>query len=222
MKAFLHWIRTKNIIPIIIIFFSVGAAGMVLPVSRELFKLLTPFTLLTATVLILIFHEDYSIRFWVFALIIFTFGLLAELIGVNTGLLFGEYMYGKTLGLKVFHTPLIIGVNWFMLVYCTHLIAREFVKDVYFRSLVAAAMMVVYDFALEPAAMYLDMWNWSGGVVPLQNYIAWFIIAFLMHLIAGATDTVKHKNKVASPLFFIQLLFFIIIDIWIYAEKIWA
>ena len=42
--------------------------------------------------------------------------MLTEAIGVNTGLLFGTYEYGANLGFKIFGVPLIIGVNWTVLI----------------------------------------------------------------------------------------------------------
>ena len=47
-----------------------------------------------------------------FISIAFLWGLLAEIIGVQTGILFGSYAYGETLGLKIFGAPLVIGLNW--------------------------------------------------------------------------------------------------------------
>jgi putative membrane protein len=42
-------------------------------------------------------------------------GFFIEAIGVNTGLIFGNYVYKTTLGWKFLETPLIIGVNWILL-----------------------------------------------------------------------------------------------------------
>ncbi|HDR67565.1 MAG TPA: carotenoid biosynthesis protein [Bacteroidaceae bacterium] len=222
MRSVLKYIRSRNIVNFLVIFYVVGLTGMIFPFTRELFKHLIPFALLMSTFLLFIFHEDYSNRFWIAAISIFLITYFVEVIGVNTGVLFGDYLYGNTLGLKLFNTPLIIGINWIMLIYCTLFIAGRFVKDKYFMAIVAAAAMVVYDFVLEPSAIYFGMWSWVNGAVPLQNYIAWFFLAFIMNLIAIHFGLVSSKNKVASPLFFIQLLFFIVLDLWIFAEKIWG
>ena len=45
-------------------------------------------------------------------LIAFAIGFSAELIGVHSGMLFGNYSYGNNLGLKLAEVPLIIGINW--------------------------------------------------------------------------------------------------------------
>ena len=216
MKKIFTYLRSKNLVPILLLYFSVGVAGMILPLTRELFKALTPFSLLASLALVLVHHRQPTLRFWSVALFILVAGIAIEAAGVATGLIFGAYSYGETLGPKLFHTPLMIGVNWLLLVYCSHTIVARYVDHLYFRAVAAAALMVVYDVALEPAAIALDMWTWEGGAVPLQNYLAWFGIAFLFHLVAGRYRLYDLENKLAGPLFFIQMGFFIALDIWIY------
>jgi uncharacterized membrane protein len=65
------------------------------------------------------------------------------------------------------------------------------------------------------------MWRWKGGSVPLQNYIAWLISAFVMGYIADHFHLPAKNNKLASPLFFIQIGFFILLDIWIFVGGLW-
>ncbi|MFO7932926.1 MAG: carotenoid biosynthesis protein [Bacteroidales bacterium] len=221
MQNVLKTIRSKNPVPIVIIYYLVGLAGMIIPVTHELFKDLTPFSLLLSIFLLYLYHDSFSTRFWLVSMLILVLGFLVEVAGVETGLLFGEYSYGDTLGPRLFHTPLMIGVNWLMLVYCSLYIVRKYIDTPYFRAIVAAALMVVYDFALEPSAIYLGMWSWPGGAVPLQNYLAWFIIAFLLNSLADHLDLPARKNKLALPLFFIQLVFFIALDLWFYISRIW-
>jgi bisanhydrobacterioruberin hydratase len=215
-------IRSRNLVPIMILYYAVGAAGLIIPVTRGLFLVLTPVSLLMSFILLYLFHERFSARFWLTSAVIFLAGFLVEMAGVKTGWIFGGYTYGDTLGPGLFQTPLMIGINWLMLVYCSNYIAGKFVEPIYFRAIVAAALMVVYDFALEPVAMRLDMWNWEGGIVPLQNYIAWFFVALLLNYLAGYMQLTGGKNKLALPLFFIQLVFFIVLDIWIFTGRIWA
>jgi putative membrane protein len=216
LNRIIGYVQSRNLVPVLIIYFSVGVAGMLVPVTRNLFKFLTPFSLLASMALLLIHHRRFTPRFWAGALIIFAAGVAVEAVGVATGLLFGEYSYGETLGPQLFHTPFMIGVNWFLLVYCSLSIVDRYIDMPYFRAVAAAALMVVYDFALEPAAIWLDMWSWAGGAVPLQNYLAWFIIAFLLNSLAGRLGVFDRENKLALPLFFIQMGFFILVDLWIF------
>jgi putative membrane protein len=222
MNDLLTKLRSKNPGLILTCYFSVGVAGLIIPVTRECFTRAVPFTLLLSLVLLYLYHGKITARVIMISLIVFTAGFILGMIGVTTGLLFGDYQYGATLGLKIFHTPLIIGVNWLMLVYSSLVIAGRFVDTPYFRSIVAASMIVVYDFALEPAAIRLGMWYWSGGAVPLQNYLAWFAIALVLSYIAGRLGLQNRENRVAAPLFFVQLGFCIAVDLWTVAERIWG
>ncbi len=215
-------LQSKNPVPILAFYFAVGAAGLIIPASRGWFIRAVPFTLLVSLALLFLYHGKISSRTWWTGLLIFVLGLLIEMTGVATGLIFGDYQYGDTLGLKLFHTPLMIGVNWLILVYCSTVIAGRFVEPLYFRSIVAGSMMVVYDFALEPAAIRLDMWRWTGNAVPLQNYLAWFVIATVLSYLAARFRLPNPNNKMSGPIYFIQLTFFITLDIWIVAERIWG
>lgn len=220
MEKIFARIREFNLVPYLIIFYTVGVVGMVLPATRELFKLLVPLNLLMNIALLFIYHGKIGTRFILSAGVIFLAGIAVEVLGVNTGIVFGSYEYGATLGPKIIHTPVMIGVNWLMLVYASLVIVSKYIETPYFRAIVAAALMVVYDFALEPSAIALDMWNW-GGPVPLQNYIAWGVIAFLLNAFAERTQLVNRENKIAAPLFFVQMVFFILIDISLLIEPLW-
>jgi putative membrane protein len=221
MKQIIDRIRNFNLAPYLVIFYSVGIAGMIIPQTHELFKALVPFNLLLNIFILLIYHGKLDLGFAWKALVIYSAGFIVEVAGVNTGLIFGSYSYGPTLGTQVIHTPLIIGINWLMLVYGSLVITSRFVEKRYFRALIAAVLMVVYDFALEPAAIHLDMWDW-GGAVPMQNYIAWFVISFILTWFADWSGLVNRKNKIAAPLFFVQFVFFIILDIWIFITGAWV
>jgi putative membrane protein len=221
MQQVLNTIRSRNLVWVIVIYYAVGLAGLIIPFTRELFRDLTPVSLLLSIFLLYLYHDRFSTKFWLISLLVLVLGFFAEVAGVGTGLLFGDYRYGDTLGPKLFHTPLMIGVNWLMLVYCSLYIAGKFIDTPYFRAIVAAAMMVVFDFALEPSAMYMGMWSWAGGAVPLQNYLAWFILAFLLAWLAGHLQLPARENKLALPLFFVQLVFFVLLDLWVFADKIW-
>ena len=211
-----------SIVTILIVYYAVGIGGLVYPGTRNLFTGAIPFTLLVSTVLLFWYHGRFTRYAILGGILIFAVGFLVEAAGVSTGILFGEYHYGTALGLKVLDTPLLIGINWLFLVYCSSVIAGRFVEPLYFRSLVAGAMMVVFDFALEPSAMWLGMWHWQGGAVPLQNYLAWFILAVGLNYLAGAIRLPNKGNKLAGPLFFIQLAFFVVLDLWILVERTWG
>jgi putative membrane protein len=189
----------------------VGIAGFLFPSTRHIFNRLTPLALLLSAGFLIWFHQPkFTKKMLVVFGIIFIFSFLVEAIGVKTGLIFGAYIYGNGLGLKLFETPLMIGLNWLMLIYCTQIIAERISEDQTIRLFFAPFLMVIYDLVLEQAAPLLGMWSWAGGKIPVQNYVAWYLLAFLFHLLLQKTKT-EFLNKLAIPVFVIQFLFFVVL-----------
>ncbi len=195
-----------------VVYYLVGLAGLSIPHTREIFTRLVPVSILLSTAILLFFHRQWRRSDGAVLLLIAITGYLIEVLGVLTGHVFGSYAYGATLGPKVFETPLIIGINWMMLIYCVFAIMEPARLFWPLKVLSGAVLMVAYDVVLEPVAIRLDMWNWAGGEIPLQNYQAWFIISviFLSFMqLAG----VRTHNRAAPWLFGIQFLFFLLLNI---------
>lgn len=191
--------------------YAVGFTTILLGHTDSL-MLLTPYNLLFASALLIYNAENpdraYGLWFFVCALA----GFFIEAIGTATGVIFGTYHYGNGLGIKLLDVPLMIGINWPVLVYSTSAILLPLGMHWVVRSISGALLMVLYDFLLEPVAMRFDFWDWDGGVVPVQNYLAWFVIGLLMHL--GVNRFVKPlKNKIALYVIVIQALFFAVLII---------
>jgi len=104
---------------IIVLFHLVGLFGFLNPAWEVFFIKLVPYHLLLMLLIMIFTVEDRSYNLLKFALLVYLAGYLIEVLGVNTGLIFGNYRYGSALGLKVWEVPLLIGVNWLILVYCT-------------------------------------------------------------------------------------------------------
>lgn len=197
---------------ILVLFYTVGVVGLN-STSRDWFLAATPFTLVLSIVVLLLNHEDWRPGFFVAAAAALMTGFFIEVAGVETGVIFGEYWYGATLGPKLFDVPLTIALNWLLLVYCTGCITAS--KVSWPKPLQAAAgatLMVGLDVLIEPVAMASDFWQWEGDVVPLQNYGVWFVTAFALLLIFHYLPF-KKQNKVAFGLFLIQVAFFGILNL---------
>jgi len=197
---------------LLMLFYLVGFIGFNIPQTSRQFYMLTPVTLILSLILLFYFHTPVNIKFILIALFIAFAGFFIEVVGVHSGLLFGAYVYGDTLGIKVFDTPLMIGLNWLMLAYCTYVFSQRLGANMWLRSLLGAFLMTVYDIVLEPVAIHSGMWTWENGDVPLQNYMAWFVFSFLFHIILNLFK-VRIENKIASPLFKIQFVFFLILTL---------
>lgn len=205
--------------------YGVGLAGMLLPFSRELFMIITPLNLLFAA--LFLFWGRWPARQVIFTgLFVAVASFFIEAVGTNTGKIFGVYSYGRTLGPALLNTPLIIGLNWFLLIYCTNVISRllwerlsigselsrKGLPESMFVIVTGSLLMVVYDLFLEPAAMRLDMWSWECGVIPFRNYLGWFFFSVLFHTVIRLWGE-EEPNRRAVPLFAVQVGFFAVIDI---------
>lgn len=199
------------LIAVLIILHTVGLVGLSLEDYREDFLALSFVNLLISFIILLIARYQHSRQFYVFVLFAFLLGMAAEWIGVHTGLLFGNYSYGESLGYKLFGVPIIIGVNWVMLTIISTSIAAHLRANWVLKAVVSALLMLVLDLFIEPVAIVSDYWTWEGEI-PLSNFVGWFIITLLLHLIYFRFKLAE-KNKVAVALYCIQLLFFIILTI---------
>ncbi len=196
---------------VVVALYIVGAIGLSLPAYREYFLMLTPAQLLLTLVLLLGFHRGWSDAFPIFAAAAFWIGFGAELIGIHTGYIFGDYVYGETLGPKLWDVPIVIGVNWFVLVYLTGAVFYKITDNDYYAALLGATAMTVIDYIMEPVAVALDFWYWKFEVIPPSNYLTWFIVAFLIHLIYRKGNFEK-GNPLAALVLIALTLFFTILN----------
>lgn len=196
---------SRNVMVLVIVLHLVGVAGFVYEPTRSLFLWLVPANLLFNIALLALFHEGRSARIVFLLPAIALLGFLAEAVGVNTGWLFGEYAYSAALGFKVFDTPLMIGLLWAMLIYLFvtvlgSLRGWQFV-------LAGAVAMTLFDVVMEPGAVRIGLWAWSGGGVPWLNYATWFGLSALMMLLMISLSG-KIKNRLALTILLSQLFFF--------------
>lgn len=202
------WKQQRIGIGILVIVYIVGVAGILLPIHPD-FILLTPINLLFSTGMILYYHQPKDLILALFILTSFLTGYLFELIGVQTGLIFGDYQYGEVLGLKLWDTPLMIGVNWVMVTYSVGMTISLLFPDWsnWAKALASAAGMVLLDLIIEPVAMTRGFWTWEGDSIPLQNYAGWFFIGLGLQLFFHFRLRFR-PNFVAVALLILQFLFF--------------
>ncbi len=108
-------------------------------------------------------------------------GFTSEVLGVNFDLIYGSYTYGENLGLKIFGVPIMICLNWCLLTIVSADVAKMIVQNKGLRILIGALLMMFLDMVIEVSAPRFDFWVFKDGIVPLQNYIAWFIVANIAH-----------------------------------------
>lgn len=193
--------------------------------KKDWFIANTPLNLILMALLLLWNQPKPNKAFLLFLLAAFLTGMGSEMIGVNTGKLFGCYQYGHVLGPHFNGVPWLIGINWFVTVYCSGVImhkVHEWVRYKYEESgrylsnrlvtislvIDGALLTVFFDWIMEPVAVELGFWKWEGGIIPFFNYVCWFLISAAL-LILFRFLRFDKTNHFAVHLFIIQLLFFL-------------
>ncbi|MFC6730725.1 bisanhydrobacterioruberin hydratase [Natronoarchaeum mannanilyticum] len=111
----------------------------------------------------------------------FTYGV--ELLGVYTGVLYGEFEYLIDLGPMLFGAvPLALPVFYFPILLNSYLLVTLLSKDrlgAAARLLAVLAVVVGMDLVLDPGAVALGFWGWeTPGTyygVPARNYVGWVL-----------------------------------------------
>ena len=203
--------KQTTVAVLLAIFFSVGLVGMLLPDTKSFFLQLTPLALLLSFVVLALSDESKQRgKLIAYLLFIYITSYAIEVAGVHTGLLFGAYSYGDNLGVKLWETPLIIGANWFFLVYTTAAIFEKINMTSAMKILLASLAMLLYDIVMEQVAPIMDMWSWKEVAVPLQNYATWFAIAIAFH-IGLKLLKIKIKNGLALAVLLYQFILFVVL-----------
>jgi putative membrane protein len=159
-----------------------GITGILSPEYSDWFLSMTPVNLLLTFVILLANIHEYSWKVAAAMAIPFFLGFITEALGVNFGLIFGNYAYGENLGYKIAGVPVMICLNWALLTAVTADVAKLISKNSIITALIGAAMMTALDVLLEISAPRFDFWEFENGDVPLQNYIGWFATGFVAHL----------------------------------------
>lgn len=171
----------------------------------------SPFTIMYLLFFLIFFFKiDSPNKLLLFMAFMIT-GIGVEWIGVHTGSLFGDYYYGKNFGPKLDGIPLLIGVNWALLAFTTHVIAKSIFKSPIAIIATGAALMVGFDYFLEQICDFAGFWHFEGGA-GWFNYLCWFIIAAALHAVS-LQFKLRGNKLVSYHLYGVQLFF--AISLWI-------
>ena len=189
---------------LILVYIS-GSIGFV--VNPPFFSPFTPYTLLL-TCLVFLIHSPLANKKFLIAFFSIAFlGFIIEVIGVKTGLVFGKYSYGDGLGFKLLDVPLIISINWAMLIFAGIRIVSSIFANKITVLVVAALLVTLIDLLIEQVAPKLDFWQFEGGLPGLHNYIGWIGVAFFISYFFYPT-IIKGNRTVSLILLILQIIFF--------------
>ena len=189
----------------LILVYVSGSIGFV--VNPIFFSPFTPCTLLF-TCFVFLIHQPISDKKYISAFFsIAVLGYIIELIGIKTGLLFGNYSYGDGLGFKLFNVPLIISINWAMLICAGIVTVRKVFRNKFIVISVTALVVTFIDLIIEQVAHKLDFWQFEGGLPGLHNYLGWIGVVFFTSYIFYPL-IIKGNSMVSSIVLILQIIFF--------------
>ena len=191
---------------------TVGVVGILLGYGY----LILPFTALNLLINgILAASLDWNVRnkFWLIAA---GGGWITEVIGVQTGLLYGDYQYGTGLGPKLAGVPILLGVLWFITLtgfgHWSGILLNRLQMHLPMRNLIraalAATLMTALDAFIEPVAIQAGWWAWANIHVPWTNYASWWGVSFAFYLLPRSSYT----SRGTGILVLIFTLFFILLN----------
>lgn len=198
----------------ILFFYTVGLIGHLFETTRPLMLAITPYFLLLFGLIPLapvIGERRRGVVLWAVSTLLITFFL--EALGTHSGLIFGPYTYGPTLGLKLLKVPVVIALNWLIVIVAALSLTRP-IRSPYLAALVVGAAAVLFDFVMEPVAIGLEYWFWHTPEIPVQNYLAWFGIAFLSALVFRLCR-LKLDSRIPVIYMTVQFVFFLILRLFL-------
>ena len=150
-----------------------------------------------------LFHAWYRIG-WRRTLVFFAITAAVswgyEQVGVETGLIYGNYHYTDYLGQKIGHVPVIIPLAWFMMIYPSYIIAnlifskkpfmqKTTIPKIILLSLLSAVIMTAWDMVIDPylSGPTVNAWVWEDGGpyfgIPIHNFLGWIVTTFTIYTI---------------------------------------
>lgn len=197
IKKYLLWF-------LILVYFC-GTFGFAL--NPDFFRPFTPFTLVLTSLVFLIYQPRNNLSYLSAFLTLVLLGFAAEAIGVKTGWVFGDYYYGKALGYKMLGVPLVISLNWALLIASGVLVGSWFADNKVTASLLSATIITGVDLLIEQVCAKMDFWYFESGLAGFQNYLAWFLISFVCSF-SFYNILSKGNKSVAFIILSLQIFFF--------------
>jgi uncharacterized membrane protein len=132
-------------------------------------------------------------------------GLLAEAVGVRTGLPFGDYAYAGSLGWQLLDVPLVVPLAWAMFAYPCLLVGQRLGRPV----LAGAWALASWDLFLDPQMVEAGHWRWLDvhaslpGVadVPVSNFAGWLVVALVVMGLLARLPHVPADDRAPLALF---------------------
>jgi len=124
-------------------------------------------------------------------------GLVAEVVGVSTGIPFGDYSYADSLGTKLAGVPLVVPLAWVMMAWPAWIVGTALAARLPVRRprvlawLAAGWALASWDLFLDPQMVAAGHWTWTTGRgaaaplpgvpgIPVSNYLGWLGVSLVV------------------------------------------
>lgn len=195
----------KYLLGFLVLVYVCGTIGFY--IHPDFFSPFTPYTLLLTAFVFLVYqplkNRDFSLSFFALVLI----GFFTEALGVKTAWIFGNYYYGETLGYKLIGVPLVISLNWAILISSGILVSSYLPIKRVFASVLSALLITGIDLLIEQVCSRMDFWYFDSGIAGLHNSIGWLIISFVGSYLFYPKIKVGNKT-IALWVLLLQIFFF--------------
>lgn len=159
-------------------------------------------------------------------ILLFLLGIYATLIetfAITTGFPYGNFIYSDLLGFRLFNlVPWTVAFAWTPLMLAAYTITARFDFKLWLRIVMIAVFLLMFDMVLDPGAVYMKFWTYSGGGffygVPLSNFAGWILSgligAGIIEFLIGKFNPIlpPPAQMVLSTLFI--LIFWTMIALW--------
>jgi uncharacterized membrane protein len=227
-KAPLRYLVIVTMISVVLIILN-ALLGMIIPFRVEFLM-----GYIGALLVFVVWHALLT-KGWRRSLAVFGFSFVvaftAEALGVNFGLVFGNYYYTKILGVSLFGVPLLAALAWEPIVYAafciSDMLSQRLVSTLpqslgksstIWIAAIGAFATTAWDMMIDPIAVSQGWWVWNGGGpyvpyvangVPIQNFIGWLGVAFVINLIYGlVVNGIEQPNQSPALTFYGPLIIY--------------
>ena len=139
---------------------------------------------------------------YVFSAMILGYG--AEFIGINTGIVFGDYHYNADNPGMIFDVPYFIPVQYAYLLYGINMLCLAISNKLLLRhhvwmlALLTGVIATLKDLCTDPiksTVQHIWIWPHGGGYlgVPVHNFVGWFFVFVTLTLVA--TGLAWHRGN---------------------------
>jgi len=132
-------------------------------------------------------------------------GFAIEVVGVHTGVPFGDYRYDGGLGPAVFGVPLVIGPAWLMMAHPCVVVAARIARTAPLQVIAAAVGLAGWDVFLDPQMVDAHHWHWFDpsphlpGIngIPLSNFGGWLLVSTVVAtvLVVASRRSVRRLER---------------------------